>query len=348
MEEWGPDGRIVPGAPVHSAFVRRKQRLDSGVTASRRARAVPSAGAAPGRGAPHPPHRRRDDRRHRAPRGAAGARIGPARRDRDSSPADRRPIRRRGSPLSASASISSRASAQPTSGPKPPDSSTSGVRPILPATRSVRPAGSSRSIDPNGERSFFTDRGANEALSAADIPDALIARRLDDPSVRLFVLRPLPARGRARRHAPRGRKAGQRRPGLGRIFARGRAGAISLNGRAARRSCSRTSEEAAVLAGSDDPETQCARLAALYPLVVIKRGAVGCEAAEGARRWQVDGAQGRSGRHDRRGRRLRRRLPRGASQGRGDQAALERAAAAGAAAATSVGGRPRGDIVRPV
>ena len=27
MEEWGQDGRIVPGAPVHSPFVRRKQRL---------------------------------------------------------------------------------------------------------------------------------------------------------------------------------------------------------------------------------------------------------------------------------------------------------------------------------
>jgi len=30
-------------------------------------------------------------------------------------------------------------------------------------------------IDPSGERSFLTDRGANEALEAADIPDALIA-----------------------------------------------------------------------------------------------------------------------------------------------------------------------------
>ena len=29
-------------------------------------------------------------------------------------------------------------------------------------------------IDPDGERSFLTDRGANEALEAGDIPDALI------------------------------------------------------------------------------------------------------------------------------------------------------------------------------
>jgi NAD(P)H dehydrogenase (quinone) len=28
MEEWGPDGRIAPGAPVHSPFIRRKKRLD--------------------------------------------------------------------------------------------------------------------------------------------------------------------------------------------------------------------------------------------------------------------------------------------------------------------------------
>ena len=27
MEEWGPDGRIKPGAPVYSPYVRRKQRL---------------------------------------------------------------------------------------------------------------------------------------------------------------------------------------------------------------------------------------------------------------------------------------------------------------------------------
>jgi NAD(P)H dehydrogenase (quinone) len=28
MEEWGSDGRIAPGAPVYSPFVRRKERLD--------------------------------------------------------------------------------------------------------------------------------------------------------------------------------------------------------------------------------------------------------------------------------------------------------------------------------
>ena len=28
MAEWGTDGRIKPGAPVHSPFVRHKQHLD--------------------------------------------------------------------------------------------------------------------------------------------------------------------------------------------------------------------------------------------------------------------------------------------------------------------------------
>ena len=47
------------------------------------------------------------------------------------------------------------------------------------------------------------------------------------------------------------------------------------------------SEEAATLAETDDPDAQAARLAAHYPLVVIKRGAAGCEAIEGERRWRV-------------------------------------------------------------
>jgi NAD(P)H dehydrogenase (quinone) len=28
MEEWGENGRIVPGAPIHSPFIRRKQHLE--------------------------------------------------------------------------------------------------------------------------------------------------------------------------------------------------------------------------------------------------------------------------------------------------------------------------------
>ena len=106
-------------------------------------------------------------------------------------------------------------------------------------------------------------------------------------------------------------------------------------------------EEAAIFAGSDDPETQCARLAALYPLVVVKRGAAGAEAAAGEERWRVNApkieAIDTTGAGDAfvaafLGHRL---------SGADIQPALERAAAAGAAASASVGGRPKGASVHP-
>jgi len=103
-------------------------------------------------------------------------------------------------------------------------------------------------------------------------------------------------------------------------------------------------DEAAVLVDLDDPETQCARLAALYPLVVVKRGAAGCMAAAGAVRWRAAAPK----------------VEAIDTTGAGDafvaaflaarladadiQTALERAAAAGSAAVQRVGGRPK---VRP-
>ena len=100
-------------------------------------------------------------------------------------------------------------------------------------------------------------------------------------------------------------------------------------------------EEAAVLAGSADPETQGERLAKHYPIVVIKRGAAGAEAAEGGRRWRVNAPK----------------IEAVDTTGAGDAfvagflaarlsgadipIALERAAAAGAIASTIVGGRPQ-------
>ena len=99
-------------------------------------------------------------------------------------------------------------------------------------------------------------------------------------------------------------------------------------------------DEAEVLTGSDDPETQCDRLAALYPLIVIKRGASGCIAAQGARRWRVEAPSVKT--ID--------------ATGAGDafaaaflaaslsrveiEEALRRAVAAGATATTGIGGRP--------
>ena len=100
-------------------------------------------------------------------------------------------------------------------------------------------------------------------------------------------------------------------------------------------------DEAAVLAGSDDPETQCARLAALYPLVVVKRGAAGCEAAAGAMRWRAAAPKVEAIDTTGAGDAFVAAFLAARLAGADIQAALERAAAAGAAASTIVGGRPK-------
>ena len=97
-------------------------------------------------------------------------------------------------------------------------------------------------------------------------------------------------------------------------------------------------EEAAILAGSDDPETQCARLAAHYPLVVVKRGAAGAEAAEGARRWRVKAPKIKAIDTTGAGDAFVAAFLAARLSGADIQPALERAAAAGAAASAIVGG----------
>ena len=99
-------------------------------------------------------------------------------------------------------------------------------------------------------------------------------------------------------------------------------------------------DEAAALTGTDDPTAQCARLAALYPLVVVKRGAAGCLAAEGARRWRVAAPKVEAVDCTGAGDAFVAAFL--ASRLRGDaiEEALVRAVAAGSEAVTQVGGRP--------
>jgi sugar/nucleoside kinase (ribokinase family) len=198
-------------------------------------------------------------------------------------------------------------------------------------------------IDADGERSFLTDRGANEALEAGDIPDALIewAALVHLSGYSFFASSPRAAVLDVMRRA--GDKPISVDPASAEFlrevgpdkFLAWTQGATILFP---------NEEEAAILARSDDPETQVARLTSHYPLVVIKRGAAGAEAAEGARRWRVGAPQ----------------IDAIDTTGAGDafvaaflsqrlsganiQPALERAAAAGATASTIVGGRPRGPI----
>ena len=195
-------------------------------------------------------------------------------------------------------------------------------------------------IDASGERSFLTDRGANDALEAGDIPDALIASAamihlsgysFFAPGPRAAVLDVMRRAGDKPISVDPASAEFLREVGPEDFLKWTRGAAILFP----------NDDEAAVLAGSDDPETQCARLAALYPLVVVKRGAAGCEAAAGAVRWRAAAPK----------------VEAIDTTGAGDafvaaflavrfagadiQAALERAGAAGAEACTIVGGPPK-------
>jgi sugar/nucleoside kinase (ribokinase family) len=198
-------------------------------------------------------------------------------------------------------------------------------------------------IDESGERSFLTDRGANETLEASDIPDALIegaalihlsGYSFFAPSPRAAIIDVMRRAGKKPVSVDPSSAESLREIGADKFFDLTRAASILFP----------NEEEAAILAGSDDPETQCARLAAHYPLVVIKRGAAGAEAAEGARRWRARAPK----------------IEAIDTTGAGDafvaaflaarlsdtdiQPALERAATVGAAASIIVGGRPKGSM----
>jgi sugar/nucleoside kinase (ribokinase family) len=198
-------------------------------------------------------------------------------------------------------------------------------------------------IDPDGERSFLTDRGANDALEARDIADALIASASHISLSGYSFFAPSP---RAAVFDIMRRAAGKPvsvdpasaeflrevRPDNFLAWTKG-ATILFPN-----------EEEAAVLAGSTDPETQCARLAALYPLVVIKRGAAGAEAAEGARRWRLAAAKTEPVDTTGAGDAFVAAFLAARLSGADIRTALERAAGAGLTAATLVGGQPRGPI----
>ncbi len=117
-------------------------------------------------------------------------------------------------------------------------------------------------IDPSGERSFFTDRAANEALSAADIPDALVAGAalihlsgysFFAASPRAAVLDVLRRAGATPVSIDPASSAFLSEVGPQAFLDWTRGASLLLP----------NADEAEVLAGSADPETQCARLAAL-------------------------------------------------------------------------------------
>jgi sugar/nucleoside kinase (ribokinase family) len=155
-----------------------------------------------------------------------------------------------------------------------------GVRPVLAADDTCPTGTLVALIAPDGERSFLTDRGANERLSRADLPDAL----LDEVAVvhvsGYALLCPGP------RAAVLDFMAGATRRGLVATVDPGSLSLLEEVGvsqflawTAFAALCFPNADEAAVLTGSTDADGQLAALCRHYPTVIMKRGARGALAA---------------------------------------------------------------------
>jgi sugar/nucleoside kinase (ribokinase family) len=221
-----------------------------------------------------------------------------------------------------------------------------GVTPYLVGDRTHETGRLIALIDPDGERSFLTDRGANEALEARDIPDTLIegAALIHLSGYSFFASSPRAAVLDVMRRA--GDKPISVDPasaeflreiGADKFLAWTQGAAILFP----------NEDEAAILAGSDDTETQCARLAARYPMVVIKRGAAGAEAAAREERWRVNASKIEAIDTTGAGDAFVAAFLAARLSGADIHPALERAAAAGAAASAIIGGRPKAASVHP-
>jgi sugar/nucleoside kinase (ribokinase family) len=133
-------------------------------------------------------------------------------------------------------------------------------------------------LDPNGERSFYTDRGANEMLNADDLPPDLLAdvALLHISGYALFSPQPRQAVRQLMQQAKgRGITITIDPASVAFLVEVGVAAFMEWTRDAD--ICFPNEDEAAVLAGSRDIDQQRRLLAAHYPLAVIKRGAAGAE-----------------------------------------------------------------------
>ncbi len=217
-----------------------------------------------------------------------------------------------------------------------------GIEPML-TVHPDQPTGSLVAlVDADEERTFLTDRGANDGLDRADLPKHLL-----DGVIHLHVsgyaLVGETTRATVRSILAEAREAGRTvslDPGSAGFLADlGPERVLGWIGRAAL--CILNADEAAVLTGSAEPEEQLVRLARHFDLVVLKRGADAALAAgPGGARWSaipprvavVDtiGA----------GDAFLAAFLAGRLRGEGVQPCLETAVLAGATAVTHRGGRP--------
>jgi sugar/nucleoside kinase (ribokinase family) len=193
-------------------------------------------------------------------------------------------------------------------------------------------------VEPSGERSFLTDRGANDALVYGDIP-AAARERADWIHLTGYSFQSLPPRAAAlalMAHAKApvsvdpGSAAPLRAMGAQAFLAWTQGAAVLFP----------NADEAAALTGDAAPALQRQRLASHYPLVVIKRGAAGAEAVAGATRWSAPAPAVEAIDTTGAGDAFAAAFVAGRLAGQDIEACLARAVDAGAAATTRLGGRP--------
>jgi sugar/nucleoside kinase (ribokinase family) len=161
-----------------------------------------------------------------------------------------------------------------------------GVEPLVARDEARRTGVLVSIISADGERSFLTDRGANDGLSRSDLPDSLLDRiglvhvsayAFTHPEPRAAVLAFLASA--AARAIPITIDPGSvslvRELGARRF----------LDWTRGARICFPNEPEAAFLSQTTDPADQLTILARRYELVVIKRGAGGASAASAGHSW---------------------------------------------------------------
>ncbi len=194
-------------------------------------------------------------------------------------------------------------------------------------------------VEPSGERSFLTDRGANDALTLADVPASVLAGAdwlhltgysFQNPGPRA-VARDLMRRAGEIPVSVDPSSAAPLRAMGPENFLEWTAGAAVLFPNA---------DEAAALAGADDPVEQRARLAGRYPLVAIKRGAAGAEAFSGAALWSAPASAAPALDTTGAGDAFAAAFVAGRLAGEPIETCLQKAVAAGTAATAFLGGRP--------
>jgi len=220
-----------------------------------------------------------------------------------------------------------------------------GVEPYLAADENRQTGRLIALINAKGERSFLTDRGANDGLLADDIPEALL-EGVGHAHISGYCFVDRSARRAAADLLERARRRGVptsidppsseflREIGPANFLAWTRGADIAFP----------NEDEAAVLTGAGDPEEMLRRLATIYRVVVLKRGGAGSAAAEGARRWRAGAPTVAAIDTTGAGDAFLAAFLAARLSGAAMETCLQRANEAGAAASLIVGGRPEGRV----